>query len=120
MKADSVVSSASLGEKEAWRQLRRELREIGVHKRVIKKKSFIVSWFQEAMASGDFDESDTETLQPAISHTRLPKNTSAGRTSDPSDNSPKSRKRSQKKKAKTQSAVAQPAIGGGKRQPLDP
>ena len=111
LRADSIVSSASLGEKEAWRQLRRELREAGIPKHVIKeKRTFIVSWFQEAMASGDFDGSDTETLRPASSHTEVPKNTSTGRTSDSSDNSPQSRKRSKKKKAKMQLAVVQSDI----------
>jgi len=111
LRTDSIVSSASLGEKEAWRQLRRELREAGIPKHVIKeKRALIVSWFQEAMASGDFDGSDTETLRPASSHTEVPKNTSTGRTSDSSDNSPKPRKRSKKKKARTQSTVVQSDI----------
>ena len=121
------MSSASLGEKEAWRQLRRELREAGIPKGVIKeKKSFIVSWFQEAMVSGDFDENDTETLRPAISHTGLPENIFVGRTLDSSDNSLKSKKQSKMEKAATQSAVGQcniertngnPAHNGGRTDP---
>ena len=110
LRADSVVSdsSASLGEKETWRQLRRELREAGIPESVIKeKKFFIVSWFQEAMASNDFGESDTWTLEPATSHTGLPENTSAGRRSDSSDNSHKPRKQGKKKPVKKQLAVAQ-------------
>ncbi|KAF8538408.1 hypothetical protein BDD12DRAFT_806160 [Trichophaea hybrida] len=77
LRADSVVSSGSLGEKETWRQLRKELSEAGIPKDVIKKKRpFIVSWFQEAMASSDLDESDTE-----------PENTSTEQMSDSSDDS---------------------------------
>ena len=111
MKTDSVVSSASLGEKEAWRQLLRELREAGIPKIVIKeKRAFVVSWFQEAMASGDFDGSDTETLRPATSRTWLPPIASTKRISDSGDNLLKSSKRGKKKRTKKQSAVAQSDI----------
>jgi hypothetical protein len=78
---------------------------------VIKeKRAFIVSWFQEAMAVGDFDGSDTEMLRPATSRTGLPPIASTKRISNSGDNLLKSSKRDKKKRTKKQSAVAQSDI----------
>jgi hypothetical protein len=60
---DSVLTSS--GEEEAWQQLRKELRDVGILYTVIRdKRELIVSWFRDCMSSGFFEGHDTDALRP--------------------------------------------------------
>ena len=67
MHEGSVISSHSIqsvttDDKEAWRQLQRELEDIGISAAVLKQhQQFIVKWFRDAVEAGALiEENDAE------------------------------------------------------------
>lgn len=58
----SVVTSQTVesllpDEKETWREIRKELEEIGISVKAFdRNRDFIINWFKESFANGDFGE----------------------------------------------------------------
>ena len=52
-----TVESLSMDEKQAWRNIRKELTDIGISVAAFDaNKTFIINWFQTAMNTGVFEE----------------------------------------------------------------
>lgn len=55
------IESLSVDDKDAWRQLRRELEDIGISAALLNQhREFIVNWFREAVAAHSLEESVCE------------------------------------------------------------
>lgn len=61
------IDSFTMDEKEAWRQLRKELEKSGISAAVLKEhRQFIVTWFQRAVEAGALvEESDAKEKRDA-------------------------------------------------------
>ncbi|KAI9859351.1 MAG: hypothetical protein M1813_006688 [Trichoglossum hirsutum] len=61
-----TVESLSPDDREAWREIRKELEEIGITVAAFElNKNFILNWFREELAAGSFDERMFEGLSHA-------------------------------------------------------
>ena len=60
------VESLSASDKDAWRQLRKDLKDVGITPSLfLQHRSFIVSWFQNILELGGLDETAVDSFDDA-------------------------------------------------------
>ena len=69
-----TIDSVARNNQETWETLRRELEDVGISPAIItEKRQFIVAWFQEAVAAGEFEEDapsdDDSSIMPLYEST---------------------------------------------------
>lgn len=63
------IESLTTEDKDAWKQMRRELEDFGIStSSFLQHRNFIVNWFREAVAVGDFHSDAIDQLEGSTVH----------------------------------------------------